>query len=102
MVKEALSRWLLHKVYKLRRYQTVTGDLPGSMPTAVGANASKAATDKSIEFPFTQVGHSSATITLTVCDIVKIKLLAKVENTNIMISFNRNFPPTKFAIVVAG
>ena len=57
----------------------MTGDLPGRNPLAVGANFWKAATDKSIEFPFTQVGHSSATVTLTVCDIVKIKLLAKVE-----------------------
>ena len=77
VINQALSTWLLHRVYKLARYQTVAGDLPGSMPTDRSAIAMKAACDRSMELALTQVGQSSATVTVTCCDIVKIKLLQR-------------------------
>lgn len=68
---------LLYRVYKIGHYPTVAGDLPGSIPTDVGAIFWKAATDRLVQFAFKQVGQLSTIVTITLCDIVKIKIFQK-------------------------
>ena len=99
MINEALSTSLLHRVYKLARYQTVADDLQGTWPTSVlPASAVNADSDRSMELAFSQVGQSSATVTVILCDAVKIKLLQMVE-THTVISIDHNLPSTKARVI---
>ena len=58
VINQGAARSLIHRVYKLGRYQTVGGDLlPSTLPVASGSNTSKAATDRSMESGLGQPSH---------------------------------------------
>lgn len=93
---------LPHTVYKLRHYQTVAGDLPSvSSPTDSSEICSKAATDRSMEFAFSQVGQSSSILTITVCNICQNPDTSKVKKMNLLVNMvgDGDLLPTEEAVV---
>jgi hypothetical protein len=65
----------------------VAGDLPFvSNPTGRSESFSKAATDRSMEFAFRQVGQSSSIVTTTVCNICQNLDTSKVKKPNLLVS----------------